>query len=217
MLWLPTPVLPLFRPSDGSPTTKMSKVAMVIFLLSGWALEWATAVWERGKEVLASYERFMALFRAEREVSDYSNSGRVPRQLRSTPSPSESWQPPALHPIPKRTAQGGPDGVGMPGRQTFPWTCSSRWPSIWTTFFGSTGTSLAPRPPPLAVLRQNRCRLGSHTSLQQSGVTGDSWRYVPIAARRGTSFSGECPNPRSTGAEVQPRNHPSPRVLSLQL
>lgn len=48
----------------GATTTERSKDATVISLLTGWALEWATAVWERGKEELGSHERFMALFRA---------------------------------------------------------------------------------------------------------------------------------------------------------
>jgi hypothetical protein len=64
MLWIPTPVHPLFHPSDRSPHHERSKVATVISLLIGRALEWATAFWERGEEELGSYERFMALFRA---------------------------------------------------------------------------------------------------------------------------------------------------------
>jgi hypothetical protein len=38
----------------GAPTTKRSKVSTVISLLTGWVLEWATAVWESGEEELAS-------------------------------------------------------------------------------------------------------------------------------------------------------------------
>ena len=41
-----------------APTTERSKVATVIYLLTGQALLWATAVWERGEEELGSYEEF---------------------------------------------------------------------------------------------------------------------------------------------------------------
>jgi hypothetical protein len=34
-----------------------------ISLLNEQAMEWATAIWERGQEELGSYERFMSLFR----------------------------------------------------------------------------------------------------------------------------------------------------------
>jgi hypothetical protein len=57
----------------GAPTTNRSKVAMVIYLLSGRALEWATDVWEKGGEDLALYERFMALFRV---IFDHPPEGR---------------------------------------------------------------------------------------------------------------------------------------------
>ena len=50
-----------FAHQMGIPTTERSKVATVISLLTGRV--WATAVWERGEESLASYEGFMALFR----------------------------------------------------------------------------------------------------------------------------------------------------------
>ena len=56
---LPTPVLSLFRSSARS---EKLKVATVISVLTGLALEWAMAVWERGKEELVSYERFKAVF-----------------------------------------------------------------------------------------------------------------------------------------------------------
>jgi hypothetical protein len=66
----------------GAPTTERSKVATVISLLTGCALEWATTVWDR-REELGSYERFMAhgsasstiLQREERGVGAYSNYG----------------------------------------------------------------------------------------------------------------------------------------------
>ena len=46
---------------------------MVISLLTWWALEWDSAIWERGEEELGSYQRFMALFRA---VFDHPPEGR---------------------------------------------------------------------------------------------------------------------------------------------
>ena len=65
MPWHSTPVLPLFHLSEGRPPPPRGfKVATVIFLLTGRALEWATAIWERGENELGSYERFMALFSA---------------------------------------------------------------------------------------------------------------------------------------------------------
>ena len=48
----------------GAPTTLRSKVATVISLLTGRALAWTTAAWERGEEDLGSYEGFIAMFRA---------------------------------------------------------------------------------------------------------------------------------------------------------
>lgn len=39
-----------FTHQMGAPTTKRSKVATVISLLTVLALEWATAAWERGEE-----------------------------------------------------------------------------------------------------------------------------------------------------------------------
>ncbi|XP_031679718.1 uncharacterized protein LOC116374078 [Oncorhynchus kisutch] len=45
-----------FAHQMGAPTTEMSKVATVISLLTGQALECATAVWEVGEEELESYE-----------------------------------------------------------------------------------------------------------------------------------------------------------------
>ncbi|XP_070298640.1 sulfotransferase 6B1 [Salvelinus sp. IW2-2015] len=69
-------------------TRQRSKVATVISLLTGRV--WATAVWERGEEALASYEGFMALFRGifdhpleDREGSEaYFNYGRMIRLSR---------------------------------------------------------------------------------------------------------------------------------------
>ena len=37
-----------FTHQMGAPTTERCKVATVISLLTGWALQWAKAVWERG-------------------------------------------------------------------------------------------------------------------------------------------------------------------------
>lgn len=57
----------------GALTTERSKVATVISLLTGQALEWATVVWERGEKELDSYEGFMALFRV---IFDHPPEGR---------------------------------------------------------------------------------------------------------------------------------------------
>ena len=86
MPWLPTPVLLYFTYQTGAPTTERSKVATVISLL----------------DELGVYERFMGLFRADfnhppegREGGEQLfNSSRVPRLLRSTPSPFGLWQTP---------------------------------------------------------------------------------------------------------------------------
>lgn len=46
---------------------------MIISLLTGRALEWATTFWERGEEELESYEGFMALFKC---IFDHPAEGR---------------------------------------------------------------------------------------------------------------------------------------------
>jgi hypothetical protein len=88
-----------FTHQTEAPTTERSKVAKVISLLTGRALEWATAVWERGEEELDSYEGFMALFKGifyhppegRVGVGTYFNYGRGTRRLPSMLSLSRQW------------------------------------------------------------------------------------------------------------------------------
>ena len=105
----------------GAPTTERSKVATFISLLTGRALEWATAICERGEDKLGSYVGFMALFRV---VFDQPPEGREGGerllQLRQDGQTAEeyaltfqtvaapsSWNEPALCNLFRR----GPEGV----------------------------------------------------------------------------------------------------------
>jgi hypothetical protein len=95
----------------GDPTIERSKVSTVITLLIRRALEWATAVMERGEEELGSYKGFMVLFRV---VFDYPpevrQGGEQLLQLQQgartaaeyaltfqTVAASSGWNEPALH------------------------------------------------------------------------------------------------------------------------
>ena len=145
-----------FTYQTGAPTTKRSDIATVISLLTGRALEWATAVWEgeRRSSVtirdswLCSGWSSSFLQRAERELSDFSSSSRVFSPLWSMPSPFGPFQPPAARMSQRSALYPGEDCANISRRRrrvgmtTYPWTHSLLWLSVWITFFTSPLASL---------------------------------------------------------------------------
>ncbi|KAM9518721.1 uncharacterized protein ACWYII_045000 isoform 1-T1 [Salvelinus alpinus] len=139
---------------------------------------------------LCSEESSIIHRRAESGVSAYSNYGRMSRPLRSTPSPSVQWKhledAYSKEDCAKRSRRSWHAETTLS-----PWTHSSRWPSIWITFFGSVGTPI--RLSPSFVDRSE-----SEPEPMEVGATclpaaerrrRHSWGSFPIAVKRGTSFN----------------------------
>lgn len=62
------------------------------------------------------------------------------------------WNEPALHMLFRRGLREEVQMNWYVEMTASPWTHSSRWPSIWTTYFGSVGTLIASLPPSATTL-----------------------------------------------------------------